>query len=97
MERPAGISENNNENPDRIPDRLYQVVRKMAKEKVTFDTTENGIVVDSENFTGNTCLTELENFRAFMKENGGIDIQITNQQKKNVHLSGSKSTIRSER
>jgi fatty acid/phospholipid biosynthesis enzyme len=50
--------------------------------KITFDITDNGIVVDSEGFKGNTCLKELESLKSFLKTNGGIDMNVTDQKKK---------------
>ena len=54
----------------------------MAKEKITFDITPDGLIVDSEGFKGNTCLKELESLKTFLKDNGGIDINTIDQKKK---------------
>lgn len=54
----------------------------MIMERITFDITDKGIVVDSEGFKGDLCLKELDNLQKFLKQNGGIDLSIVEQKKK---------------
>ena len=54
----------------------------MAKKKITFDITPEGITIDTENYKGISCLKELDKIRAYLKDSGGIDMMITDQKKK---------------
>jgi hypothetical protein len=50
--------------------------------KIVFTITDQGMVIDSNGFTGLTCLTELEKLQEFLLKEGGIKTNITDQKKK---------------
>ena len=51
-------------------------------EKIVFEITDKGITVDYDGFKNDLCLKELDNLQKFLKQNGGIDLNIATQKKK---------------
>jgi len=51
-------------------------------EKITFQITPEGMTFDSEGFKGGKCLSELKDFENYLKNQGGIEVNMTNQVKK---------------
>jgi hypothetical protein len=51
----------------------------MAGEEIKFTITPKGVKFESSNFTGGSCLTALEDFKAFMLSKGVV-ITDTNQE-----------------
>ena len=51
----------------------------MSGEEIKFTITPKGIKFESSNFTGGSCLTALEDFKAFMQLKG-VTIADTNQE-----------------
>jgi hypothetical protein len=64
----------------------------MAKEKIVFDITPDGMKIETVGYTGDMCLKELEKFRAFMKKEGGIDLEVTDFKKKPEFFNANKIT-----
>lgn len=58
------------------------MVISMAKEQIVFDITPDGMKIETKNYSGPACMKEMEKFRAFMKAEYGIEITVTDLQKK---------------
>lgn len=65
----------------------------MAGETVKFTITPDGMKIDADGYVGGACMKDLDDLTKFLKENGGIGMEQTDQKKKPQAYNTSTSTV----